>query len=47
VAFLDSQKSFFETEHLRCIKFDKQLTIQIDGKSNKGVIFKPEKASEN
>ncbi|NVO08964.1 MAG: response regulator [Bacteroidales bacterium] len=47
VAFLNSQKSFFETEHLRCIKFDKHLVIQIDGKSNKGVIFKPEKVSEN
>ncbi len=41
VEFLNSRESFFETEFLRCIKFDLPLTIQIDGKSNKGVIFKP------
>jgi CheY-like chemotaxis protein len=42
IAYLNSKKSFFETDFLRCVKFDQQLTIQIDGKSNKGVIFKPE-----
>jgi CheY-like chemotaxis protein len=42
VAFLNAQESYFETEFLRCVKFDKELIIQIDGKSNKGVIFKPE-----
>ncbi len=40
--FLNSQKASFETEYIRCITFEKELTIQIDGKSNKGVIFKPE-----
>jgi len=42
VAFLNAQEPYFETEYLRCVKFEKELTIQIDGKSNKGVIFKPE-----
>ncbi|MHC1705578.1 MAG: PEP/pyruvate-binding domain-containing protein [Tenuifilaceae bacterium] len=42
IDFLNSRESFFETKFLRCVKFDQPLTIQIDGKSNKGVIFKPE-----
>ncbi len=42
VAFLNAQESYFETEYIRCVKFEKELTIQIDGKSNKGVIFKPD-----
>ncbi len=41
IAFLNSQKASYETEYIRCITFEKELTIQIDGKSNKGVIFKP------
>lgn len=45
--FLKAQKSFFETEFIKCIKFEKELTIQIDGKSNKGVIFKPGEGIEN
>lgn len=42
VAFLNAQEAYFETEYLRCVKFEKELTIQIDGKSNKGVVFKPD-----
>jgi len=42
VDYLNSKEAFLETEYLRCIKFDQQLAIQIDGKSNKGVIFKPD-----
>jgi CheY-like chemotaxis protein len=42
VAFLNAQKPYFESTFMRCVKFDKALTIQIDGKSNKGVIFKPD-----
>ena len=41
VEFLNLHEAFFETDFLRCVRFDQQLTIQIDGKSNKGVIFKP------
>ncbi len=39
--YLNSTGAFHETEHIRCIHFDNPLIIQIDGKSNKGTIFKP------
>ena len=38
--YLNSQNAFHETNFIRCIHFEKSLTIQIDGKSNKGVVFK-------
>jgi CheY-like chemotaxis protein len=41
VDYLDSLPSSFETEHIRCVYFEKPLMIHIDGKNNKGVIFKP------
>ncbi len=47
VAFLNAQESYFETEYLRCVRFEKELTIQIDGKNNKGVIFKPDSETQN
>ncbi len=37
--YLASQKEFYEDEFLRHIRFEKQIPIKIDGKSNKGVIF--------
>jgi hypothetical protein len=40
VDYLDQQEAVFEDEFLRHIKFSKPLTIIIDGKSNKAVIFK-------
>lgn len=44
--FLRSQPSIYETEYVRCIRFKEPLTIHIDGKSNKGVVFKPGKGNE-
>lgn len=41
VDYLNEQPAIFETDHVRCIHFNKSLLIHIDGKSNKGVIFKP------
>ena len=41
VAFLDKQEAVHEDDMLRHVKFDHQLVIKIDGKSNKGVIMKP------
>jgi CheY-like chemotaxis protein len=38
--FLNRQPASFETEYLRCITFEQPLVIQIDGKSNRGVILK-------
>lgn len=41
VDFLNSFDSWYETDHLRCIHFSDPLIIHIDGKNNKGVVFKP------
>ncbi|MDP2237696.1 MAG: PEP/pyruvate-binding domain-containing protein [Bacteroidales bacterium] len=38
--YLDAQPAFFENEFVRHIRFDQPLTIAIDGKQNKGVIFR-------
>lgn len=46
IDYLRSLPSLYETEYLRCVKFKKPLIIHIDGKSNKGVIFKPEKGND-
>ncbi len=43
VAFLNSLPSCFETKYFRCLHFDEPLLIHIDGKNNKGVVFKPKK----
>jgi CheY-like chemotaxis protein len=42
VDFLASQKVEFENEYIRHVRFEKPLTIRIDGKTNTGVIYKPE-----
>ena len=39
--FLNSQKAVDETKYLRLVKFDKSVRIEVDGKSNKGVVYKP------
>lgn len=39
--FLDKADSIFENEILRCVRFEKPLTIKIDGKRNLGVVYKP------
>jgi CheY-like chemotaxis protein len=39
--FLNSQKAMDETKFLRLIRFDKSVRIEVDGKSNKGVVYKP------
>lgn len=41
VEFLNNQPAFFETEHIRCVCFNENLEVQIDGKASKGVVFKP------
>ncbi len=41
IDFLDNQPAFHETEYLRCINFDSELLIHIDGKHNKGIVLKP------
>ncbi len=38
--YLTNQIAFFEDDYIRHIRFEKQILIKIDGKTNKGVIFK-------
>jgi len=38
--YLDKQEVVYEDEYIRHIRFEKQITIAIDGKHNKGVILK-------
>jgi hypothetical protein len=39
--FLNNQKAVNETKHLRLVRFDKPLKIEVDGRNNKGVVYKP------
>jgi len=41
VAFLDSMPAVYEDEFVRHVRFDKPFRIEIDGKKNFGVVFKP------
>lgn len=43
IDFLNSLPAFYESEHLRWVRFDEPLTIQVDAKSNQGIILKPER----
>jgi hypothetical protein len=38
--YLDNLPAAMENEFLRHIRFDKPLRVEVDGKSNKGVIYK-------
>ncbi|MBE9468800.1 MAG: phosphoenolpyruvate synthase [Bacteroidetes bacterium] len=46
INFLDNQKAKYESKLIRHILFEEQITIKIDGKNNKGVVFKPKKTIE-
>lgn len=39
--FLDSQSALYESKYLRHVRFHNDTLIQIDGKNNKAVIYKP------
>jgi hypothetical protein len=39
--FLNAQQAFSEDEYIRHIRFEKPIRIEIDGKKNFGVVFKP------
>jgi len=41
LGFLDSQPAVFENEIVRHVRFEKPLTVMIDGKENQGVVLKP------
>ncbi|MDL2222985.1 phosphoenolpyruvate synthase [Bacteroidales bacterium OttesenSCG-928-M11] len=40
-AFLNTQPALAETKYLRHVRFEKPLTIKIEGKKNLGVVLKP------
>jgi hypothetical protein len=40
--YLNKQPSVFEDEYIRHIRFEKPIRVEIDGKKNFGVVFKPE-----
>jgi len=40
--FLNSQPALFEDEYIRHVHFEQPIRIEIDGKRNYGVVFKPE-----
>lgn len=39
--FLAGQKAYYEDEFIRHIRFETPMVVKIDGKRNKGVVFKP------
>ncbi len=39
--YLAARDAFFEDQYIRHIRFDSPMCIQIDGRKNKGVIYKP------
>jgi len=40
IDYLNQQDAFFENKYLRHVRFENPIYIQVDGKNNKGVIFK-------
>jgi hypothetical protein len=41
VEFLRSCNALFEDEFIRHVRFDKPFRIEVDGKKNIGIVFKP------
>ncbi len=42
VEYLKNQKAVHETDYLRLVRFDKPMKIEVDGRNNKGVVYKPQ-----
>lgn len=42
IAYLNSLPAWYESEFIRCVRFSQPLKIQVDAKTNQGVILKPE-----
>lgn len=45
--FLKNQEANYESKFIRHIIFENQITIEIDGKHNKGIILKPENTKKH
>ena len=41
IEFLNNQPAFFEDEYIRHVRFESPIRIEIDGKKNFGVVYKP------
>ncbi|MCX6267842.1 MAG: hypothetical protein NTW16_10865, partial [Bacteroidetes bacterium] len=39
--FLNSQPAYHEDEYIRHVRFEKPMRIELDGKKNFGVVYKP------
>lgn len=46
IDYLNSQPAHYEDNHVRHVRFEHPFKIQIDGRHNKGVIFKPRPLKE-
>ncbi len=46
VDYLNSQPAYYEDKHVRHVRFEHPFKIQIDGRQNKGVVFKPRPQKE-
>lgn len=47
IDYLNAQPAHYEDKHIRQVRFKYPFKIQIDGRHNKGVIFKPEPLKED
>lgn len=43
VAYLNSQPAFYESDRLRAVRFDRPLTVAIDGRKGAGVVFRADR----
>ncbi len=41
IDFLDGQSAVYENDFVRHVRFDKSVTVKIDGKKNSGIVLKP------
>ncbi|MFO8087432.1 MAG: PEP/pyruvate-binding domain-containing protein [Bacteroidales bacterium] len=45
--FLDQQKAVYEDEFIRHVRFQHPVLVKIDGRKNKGALFKPQKITND
>ncbi|MDE5594245.1 MAG: hypothetical protein K2I89_01555, partial [Muribaculaceae bacterium] len=47
IDYLDAQPAIYESERLRAVRFEKPLTVAIDGRKGAGVVFRPDRNPAN
>ena len=45
--FLDNREALYESQYIRHVRFEKPVTIKVDGRKNIGVIMKPDAKTHN